>query len=60
MEVEKWRRRRRNSARENTRAAEKKKSEEKRRVWNKIDAPRQFWPPNRRGACPEIKKKNYY
>jgi len=57
MEVEKWRRRRWNSARENTRAAEKKKSEEKRRVWNKIDAPCRFWPPNRRGACPEIKKK---
>jgi len=27
------------------------------RVGGEIEAPRQFWPPNRRGACPEIKKK---
>jgi len=48
------RKRCRNSARENARAAEKKKSEGKRRVSNKIDVPRRFWTPNRRGACPKI------
>ena len=54
MEVEKWGRRRWNSDRERARAVEKKKSEVKFRAGGKIKAPRRFWPPNRRGACPEI------
>jgi len=36
---------------------EKKKSEVKFHVGGKIEAPHRFWPLNRRGACPEIKKK---
>jgi len=57
MEVEKWGRRRRNNDRERARAVEKKKSEVKFHVGGKIEAPHRFWPLNRRGACPEIKKK---
>jgi len=56
MEVEKWGRRRRNSDRERARAVQKKKSEVKFRAGGKIEAPCRFWPPNWRGACPEIKK----
>jgi len=37
---------------------EKKKSEAKFRAGGKIEAPRRFWPPNRCGACPEIKKNS--
>ena len=33
---------------------EKKKSEVKFRAGGKIEAPRRFWPPNRRGACPNF------